>query len=139
MKATYLDSIQMDALLLYAHRILAEAEQLATGRQVRITFYGEADTVAMVVPARVATYARRAMGQPVPLREVGRVVFFSQGVAVAWLPSTAGWAALLLAVIAHQTAQRRRLVRAMAKLKRAQVNLRTTTNGSAGEGKEVQP
>lgn len=117
MKPTYQEGIQMDALLLAARRVLAEAEQLDTGHTVRITLYNEENRrQVLVVPARVATYAARAMGQPALVREAGKVVFFSQGVATAWLPTTGGWAALLRVVIARKVAEMRRTKRQRAQL-----------------------
>jgi hypothetical protein len=143
MKATYNDTVQMDWLLIYARTVLAEAEELSAGRKVRITLRGEGDTLIFTCPARVAMYARHAMGQPAPTWQEGQVVFFSRGVALAFFPSGEGGADLLRALIAHNYAQQRRQRRQLAvtkaKLGQNEATRRNqNTSLSAGEREEVQ-
>lgn len=118
MKPTYQDTIEMDGMLLLAREILAESENVDAGRKVRITLYGLEGNQTIAVPVRVAKYACKAMGKPVAVQEAGEVVFYSQGIAVAWLPSLAGWRKLLLALIAHVQAGRKRGQRQLAKLQK---------------------
>jgi hypothetical protein len=135
MKATYQDTVQMDWLLLYARTVLAEAEELSAGRKVRITLRGEGDSMSFVCPARVAKYAKQAMGQPAPMWEEGQVVFFSCGVAVAYFPSVKGWGNLLRALIAHTYAERRRIARQQAIIKARMAQNEATLNRlRGGEG-----
>jgi hypothetical protein len=141
MRATYDDSIQMDALLLNARILLAEAEEITTGQKVRITFYAENTKVLTgVYPHRVACYARRAIGVPALVSQGLKLIFYSRGVAVRVLPTIEGYTALAWALTAHINAVYRRNKRRLAKLEReAAKKHRHSNRPQGGEGKEAQP
>jgi hypothetical protein len=140
MKATYQDTIQMDWLLLHAREVLAEAEEIAEGRKVRVVFYAEdMAPEAVVIPRRVAVYARRVMGIPAVVCEGPKLVFFTEGVAVRVLPTLEGYSALIRAIAAHNWAAIRRNERERAILKKRLAQSKTTlrnpnTGLSGGEG-----
>jgi hypothetical protein len=114
---TYTDSLRMEVVLAAAHAILAEAEEIALGRKVRITIYG-AETLSWVYPMRVAAHAARLLGASVALPEAPQVAFCTHGATLRVQPSGPAYHAFLRAILAHNYANMRRNQRALARQRR---------------------
>ncbi len=121
MEATQHEKAQMCALLGYAYHLLSDAEQVAAGQLVRVTLRlrsGHADTEVML--PRVATYLLKAVGDALPFNDNEASIEFADGrhATGELFLSGMGIARVLQAWIAWSKADRRKLLREIAKCKR---------------------
>lgn len=99
----------MDALLLHAQRILAEAELLATGNLVRLTHCPEDGApFVQLVPYRVARYARRVLGADSAFPSGTKILFEARGLTVAVEPSEEAYFDFIRVMLAHCCASAKR-------------------------------
>jgi hypothetical protein len=103
-------------VVLRAKRILHEAAEVAAGRLVAIR-YATADGGASydLYPARVATYARRLLGQPTLPCNGLAVAFNALGRTDAQHYDLEAVPTAMLALRAHQLAARRQMLRCIAR------------------------
>ena len=114
---TYTDILRMEDVLADTRHILAEAEQVARGEKVKITFYPEdgKEPFSHCYPPRVAAYGWKMLGTPAPVVETTRISFTSGGCTIPHRPTVDSYRAFIQVLLARACAEQRRTSRKLRK------------------------
>lgn len=123
---------QQLAVVQRAKRILHEAAEVAAGRLVAIRYTApDGGESYGLYPARVATYARQLLGAPTLACDGLVVTFGQQGRTEAGHYAPEATHNALLALLAHQVAARRHMLRRLARSYAKVARLRGQGGGCA--------